>query len=261
MLAGRRGGSPPGSQEALLEATRLTMWKLYNQGLGGGFQHEEDGPKLPPPPHPLAGIPFPPQKEALNLDVKEDRSFPPSPLSLLLSPGLPLGERESDRLATPRQEKTAELRPPMGVGLGGMLTPTAKRPMHHEEPLETRPPMPASPTHHQPLTPSLPSIKISSRGNGRSQDQSIVVSMEINGILHPGRDLANPFPNQRRIGLDCCSAGERILKARGVNRSPQEFPGRRRPLVMTRPCLLFVLLYPDERSTCGCASIPTITLP
>lgn len=50
------------------------MWKLYNQGLGGGFQHEEDGPKLPPPPHPLAGIPFPPQKEALNLDVKEDVS-------------------------------------------------------------------------------------------------------------------------------------------------------------------------------------------
>nr|XP_027220556.1 uncharacterized protein LOC113812835 [Penaeus vannamei] len=88
--------------------------------------------------------------------------------------------------ATPRQEKTAELRPPMGVGLGGMLTPTAKRPMHHEEPLETRPPMPASPTHHQPLTPSLPSIKISSRGNGRSQDQSIVVSMEINGILYQG---------------------------------------------------------------------------
>ncbi|XP_069975100.1 AT-rich interactive domain-containing protein 3C isoform X2 [Penaeus vannamei] len=169
-----RGGSPPGSQEALLEATRLTMWKLYNQGLGGGFQHEEDGPKLPPPPHPLAGIPFPPQKEALNLDVKEDECHEGR-----VYPGL-CPQRP------PRQEKTAELRPPMGVGLGGMLTPTAKRPMHHEEPLETRPPMPASPTHHQPLTPSLPSIKISSRGNGRSQDQSIVVSMEINGILYQG---------------------------------------------------------------------------
>ena len=50
------------------------MWKLYNQGLGvgGGFQHEDDGPKLPPPHHPLTGVPFPPQKEALNLEVKDE---------------------------------------------------------------------------------------------------------------------------------------------------------------------------------------------
>lgn len=73
-----RGGSPPGSQEALLEATRLTMWKLYNQGLGGGggFQHEDEGPKLHPPPHhPMGGVPFPPQKEALNLEVKDEVSI------------------------------------------------------------------------------------------------------------------------------------------------------------------------------------------
>lgn len=61
------------------------MWKLYNQGLGGGFQHEEDGPKLPPPPHPLAGIPFPPQKEALNLDVKEDVSTGSEPRTSVVS--------------------------------------------------------------------------------------------------------------------------------------------------------------------------------
>lgn len=73
-----RGGSPPGSQEALLEATRLTMWKLYNHGLGGslGGAGEDDAPRLPPPHLPMGGgpPPHPPQKEALNLDVKDDVS-------------------------------------------------------------------------------------------------------------------------------------------------------------------------------------------
>lgn len=71
-----RGGSPPGSQEALLEATRLTMWKLYNQGLNG-LTGEEDGPKPPhvPPPHMPVGLgPVPPQKEALNLGIKDEVS-------------------------------------------------------------------------------------------------------------------------------------------------------------------------------------------
>ena len=62
-----RGGSPPGSQEALLEATRLTMWKLYNgsfNGLAGGLEEDSKTP--------LGLGPQPPQKEALNLEFKEE---------------------------------------------------------------------------------------------------------------------------------------------------------------------------------------------
>ena len=84
-----RGGSPPtNQQEALLEATRLTMWKLYNQGLNsGGMAGGMTGIGGGPPPtsveedrlnhpthHPIVGVPLPPQKEALNLDVKDDVS-------------------------------------------------------------------------------------------------------------------------------------------------------------------------------------------
>ena len=58
------------------------MWKLYNQGLQGGFGAPQEDPQDPPklagpphaPPHPLLP-PFPPQptqKEALNLDVKSE---------------------------------------------------------------------------------------------------------------------------------------------------------------------------------------------
>ena len=52
------------------------MWKLYNQGLNG-LTGEEDGPKPPhvPPPHMPVGLgPVPPQKEALNLGIKDEVS-------------------------------------------------------------------------------------------------------------------------------------------------------------------------------------------
>ncbi|KAK8393302.1 hypothetical protein O3P69_013373 [Scylla paramamosain] len=187
-----RGGSPPGSQEALLEATRLTMWKLYNQGLGvgGGFQHEDDGPKLPPPHHPLAGVPFPPQKEALNLEVKDEPFFFQRPGRLKDSMDHRNDLRNdlrndvrNDLRNDLRNDFRNDLRNDMRSRLeDSTIPPAAKRQAQQEDSHDPRLPPPTTPTNAQ----SGANIKITSRGDGRSQDQSLVVSMEINGTLYQG---------------------------------------------------------------------------
>ncbi|XP_076033411.1 uncharacterized protein LOC143020683 isoform X7 [Oratosquilla oratoria] len=174
-----RGGSPPGSQEALLEATRLTMWKLYNQGIGGGGgsgggqnQEEPDVLKIPHPPH--LAPPFPPQKEALNLEVKEDRGVPPLRAMTVPMPlQRPVRHKEVQDLRGRLEEMNQQ--------------PAAKRPAPHEhDPLDQRLPPPAATPTPGPGNVHGANIKITSRGDGRSQDQSLVVSMEINGILYQG---------------------------------------------------------------------------
>ncbi|CAL4203591.1 unnamed protein product, partial [Meganyctiphanes norvegica] len=184
-----RGGSPPGSQEALLEATRLTMWKLYNQGLVGGNQVLGGGPPpgphslhndiqedvlkpTPPPHHPILAPPFPAQNEALNLHMKDECST-----SL---PGLP-GFLQRPRLKSPSEVRER------GQEEQGVAPPAAKRQAANEDPCELRFPPPSTPTP-TPTGQSAPgaNIKITSRGDGRNSDQSLVVSMEINGILYQG---------------------------------------------------------------------------
>ncbi|KAB7496707.1 hypothetical protein Anas_05748, partial [Armadillidium nasatum] len=168
-----RGGSPPGSQEALLEATRLTMWKLYNQGLGsslaGGGGPDDDGPRLPPPHLSMGGgggPTVPPQKEALNLDVKDDG----------------IGESWLN-FSRHRNKESGDLRHNIKTDEGGNQPPSAKRP--HDEPLNQRLPTPNGGSSTSLSVPGA-NIKITSRGDGRGQDQSLVVSMEINGILYQG---------------------------------------------------------------------------
>ncbi|KAK4289745.1 hypothetical protein Pmani_037311 [Petrolisthes manimaculis] len=204
-----RGGSPPGSQEALLEATRLTMWKLYNQGLGvggggggGGFHHEDEGPKLLPPHHPLAGVPFPPQKEALNLDLKEEevpplldsRGYQPFCLQRAAPRLRDISDRRNDfRNDTMRNDFRNDLRNDLRNDMrnrleDSSLPPAAKRANQQEEGQEQRLPPPTTPTTPTPPTPpGYPgaNIKITSRG-GRGQDQSMVVSMEVNGTMYQG---------------------------------------------------------------------------
>ncbi|XP_063872327.1 AT-rich interactive domain-containing protein 3B-like [Scylla paramamosain] len=202
-----RGGSPPGSQEALLEATRLTMWKLYNQGLGvgGGFQHEDDGPKLPPPHHPLAGVPFPPQKEALNLEVKDEevplfhdnRGYQPFCLQRTgrLKDAV---DHRNDLRNDVRNDLRNDLRNELRNDIRNefrndvrsrleeaAIPPSAKRPAQQDDSHDSRLPPPTTPT--PPTPPGYPgaNIKITSRG-GRGQDQSMVVSMEVNGIMYQG---------------------------------------------------------------------------
>ncbi|XP_066949133.1 AT-rich interactive domain-containing protein 3C-like isoform X2 [Macrobrachium rosenbergii] len=175
-----RGGSPPGSQEALLEATRLTMWKLYNQGLGGGgFQHEDDLPKLPPPHHPLSGVPFPPQKEALNLDVKDDAFC-------LQRPGGGGGggrvKENNDLRSDLRNDTRNDLR---GRLEESSIPPAPKRQAQQEDNVHD-PRLPPPTTPGPPGQAGGANIKITSRGDGRNGDQSLVVSMEINGILYQG---------------------------------------------------------------------------
>ncbi|MPC10505.1 hypothetical protein E2C01_003143 [Portunus trituberculatus] len=202
-----RGGSPPGSQEALLEATRLTMWKLYNQGLGvgGGFQHEDDGPKLPPPHHPLAGVAFPPQKEALNLEVKDEevplfhdnRGYQPFCLQRTgrLKDAV---DHRNDLRNDVRNDLRNDLRNELRNDIRNefrndvrsrleeaAIPPSAKRPAQQDDSHDSRLPPPTTPT--PPTPPGYPgaNIKITSRG-GRGQDQSMVVSMEVNGIMYQG---------------------------------------------------------------------------
>ncbi|KAK8393248.1 hypothetical protein O3P69_013336 [Scylla paramamosain] len=206
-LPAGRGGSPPGSQEALLEATRLTMWKLYNQGLGvgGGFQHEDDGPKLPPPHHPLAGVPFPPQKEALNLEVKDEevplfhdnRGYQPFCLQRTgrLKDAV---DHRNDLRNDVRNDLRNDLRNELRNDIRNefrndvrsrleeaAIPPSAKRPAQQDDSHDSRLPPPTTPT--PPTPPGYPgaNIKITSRG-GRGQDQSMVVSMEVNGIMYQG---------------------------------------------------------------------------
>ncbi|XP_066949141.1 protein dead ringer homolog isoform X9 [Macrobrachium rosenbergii] len=187
-----RGGSPPGSQEALLEATRLTMWKLYNQGLGGGgFQHEDDLPKLPPPHHPLSGVPFPPQKEALNLDVKDDE-VPPLldnrgyQAFCLQRPGGGGGggrvKENNDLRSDLRNDTRNDLR---GRLEESSIPPAPKRQAQQEDNVHD-PRLPPPTTPGPPGQAGGANIKITSRGDGRNGDQSLVVSMEINGILYQG---------------------------------------------------------------------------
>ncbi|KAG0722960.1 Protein dead ringer [Chionoecetes opilio] len=206
-----RGGSPPGSQEALLEATRLTMWKLYNQGLGvgGGFPHEEEGAKLPPLHHPLAGMPFPPQNEALNLEVKDEEMLPlhdnrgyqpfclqrPGRLKDAVDHRNDLridlrndvrNDLRNDLRNELRNDMRNEFRNDMRNRLEeAALPPSAKRPAQQDDSLDSRLPPPTTPT--PPTPPGCPgaNIKITSRG-GRGQDQSMVVSMEVNGIVYQG---------------------------------------------------------------------------
>merc|ERR1719187_2235103 len=61
--------------------------------------------------------------------------------------------------------------------------PNAKRQLAHDDPQEVR-----IPPHNNIPSPGLPgaNIKITSRGDGRNNDQSLVVSMEINGVIYQG---------------------------------------------------------------------------
>ncbi|XP_067001246.1 protein dead ringer isoform X2 [Anabrus simplex] len=115
--------TPSSPQEAALNAlemSRLTLWNLY----GGNSA-----------PAPLPPVPMEPQKEALNLDVRE-------------------------------REVKREHEEPVGP-------PPAKRLLGDEDGVK----MAQSGTH----------IKIASRGDGRAgMDNSLVVSMEINGIMYQG---------------------------------------------------------------------------
>uniref|UniRef100_A0A6A7FU97 Protein dead ringer homolog n=1 Tax=Hirondellea gigas TaxID=1518452 RepID=A0A6A7FU97_9CRUS len=180
------GGSPPGgAQQAMVDATRLKLWNLYNQnlaggvGVPGGVMGNSMGVSMMPPHddernhntshHPLLP-PHPPQREALNLDVKDEYDI-----------GLRPNKKES----------------PLSGEESNGLPPAAKR-LHEDDHNSSRE-MPPTPTSSS--SSSLPSNIIEnnlhsgenirpSNSNNTSHiqhnGQSLSINMEINGIQYKG---------------------------------------------------------------------------
>ncbi|KAF2355373.1 ARID DNA-binding domain [Trinorchestia longiramus] len=176
------GGSPPGgTQQSVAEAARINFWKLYNQGLSGGTgmpgvmmgnsmgaagmmpSHEDERNHLTPH-HPLLP-PHPPQREALNLDVKDEYDVGPPRSAKKESPGS--GEESNG------------------------LPPAPKR--LHEDEASVRD-LPVTPSSASSLPPSsieinsIPSSESNRNGshNGTHTGQSLSINMEINGIQYKG---------------------------------------------------------------------------
>ncbi|XP_017878224.1 protein dead ringer isoform X2 [Ceratina calcarata] len=164
MIHRQTSDSPPASTSprdgafSALEMSRLTLWNMYNNNtIYPGVSHQ---PMSPQASHsPLPQVPTPePQREALDLGL---RSSPicssPARLSSPSSGGSMLVKRDQD-IGRP----------------GSSGPPPVKRPLSDDD---------------SPLDKSAPvgtHIKISNRGDGRNGDNSLVVSMELNGIMYQG---------------------------------------------------------------------------
>lgn len=154
--------SPPSStspREALsaIEMSRLTLWNLYNNN------HTSSTPE--------------PQKEALDLGVKEQQQQQQQTqrqVSVEARSTRNLDERESNM--SPLQTSPQLKREPQESISNG--PPPPKKLLSEEEGEEE-----ASKT-----TAGIGGahIKITNRGDGRGQENSLVVSMDINGIVYQG---------------------------------------------------------------------------
>ncbi|XP_077299463.1 protein dead ringer-like [Arctopsyche grandis] len=161
----RRPGSesPPGTVSprdaalSALEMSRLTLWSLYNNNAS--------------PPASLNNASSPinePQREALNLSESPVQAAPVTGVCIKRE----LPERE----------------PPPPAKRATPLPPSAHSP--------TPPPAPPAliPAHlsHHHSNGHGAAFKITSRGDARTGDQQLVVSMELNGVTYEGVLFANP---------------------------------------------------------------------
>ncbi|XP_057341862.1 protein dead ringer isoform X6 [Microplitis mediator] len=156
-------GSPPGSpprdtNQALAEMSRLTLWNMYNNNpLYGGLAQPPLSPQTSHSPHPQAASPEP-QREALDLGLRTSpTSSSPIRHSSPSSGGSLQVKKDRESLDTPS------------------LMTSQKRSLSDDE------------GPHEKMT-ALPGthIKISNRGDGRNGDNSLAVSMEINGMMYQG---------------------------------------------------------------------------
>ncbi|KAG7198141.1 hypothetical protein KM043_005560 [Ampulex compressa] len=165
MIHRQGSASPPSSTPprdgafSAFEMSRLTLWNMYNNNTlyPGVGQQPPLSPQASHSPLPTASSPEP-QREALDLGL---RSSPVSSSPARQSPpslgGSVQVKRDQDLTGTPGP-------------------PPAKRLLSDEEsPVEKH--VPASVGTH---------IKISNRGDGRNGDNSLVVSMELNGVMYQG---------------------------------------------------------------------------
>ncbi|XP_011300645.1 AT-rich interactive domain-containing protein 3C isoform X2 [Fopius arisanus] len=150
--------STPPRDNAIAEMSRLTLWNLYNNNTLYPNMHQQ--PLSPQPPHspnPQASSPEP-QREALDLGLRS------SPMS-----SSPTRHSPQSSGGSMRVKKDTEL-------TGNTGPPPPKRSLSDDE------------STHDKYVPSLPGthIKISNRGDGRNGDNSLVVSMELNGVMYEG---------------------------------------------------------------------------
>ncbi|KAJ8678734.1 hypothetical protein QAD02_014521, partial [Eretmocerus hayati] len=150
--------SPPPSRDAgIFDMSRFTLWNMYNNNLHSGLAAAGYPQSLSPRPGSPHGQPASPepQKEALDLGLRSSPTSssptghsPPSSGSISI-------KREADRNSPERTSSNKRLR--------------------LDEDSHTDNNVPALPGTH---------IKISNRGDGR--DNSLVVSMELNGVMYQG---------------------------------------------------------------------------
>ncbi|XP_008214460.1 protein dead ringer isoform X2 [Nasonia vitripennis] len=149
----------PSRDAAILEMSRFTLWNMYNNNLhpGIGYPPSAVSPQNSshsPPPQP--GSPEP-QKEALDLGLRS-------------SPGSSSPARQSPPSSGGSIAIKRELELTSGTSASKRLC------MDEDGPAESAlGALPALPGTH---------IKISNRGDGR--DNSLVVSMELNGVMYQG---------------------------------------------------------------------------
>ncbi|XP_050481149.1 protein dead ringer isoform X3 [Bombus huntii] len=142
-----------------LEMSRLTLWNMYNNNtLYPGMAHQP--PMSPQASHsPVPALPSPePQREALDLGL---RSSP-----ICLSPM---------RQSSPSSGGSIQIKKDQDL-TNTCRMPPAKRSLSEDDSPVEKNAMVAAGTH----------IKISNRGDGRNGDNSLVVSMELNGVMYQG---------------------------------------------------------------------------
>ncbi|XP_071862543.1 retained isoform X3 [Bombus fervidus] len=142
-----------------LEMSRLTLWNMYNNNtLYPGMAHQP--PMSPQTSHsPVPAPPTPePQREALDLGLRS------SPICLS-----PVRQSSPSSGGSMQIKKDQDLSNTPGP-------PPAKRLLSEDETPMEKSATVATGTH----------IKISNRGDGRNGDNSLVVSMELNGVMYQG---------------------------------------------------------------------------
>ncbi|XP_060817803.1 protein dead ringer isoform X4 [Bombus pascuorum] len=146
-----------------LEMSRLTLWNMYNNNtLYPGMAHQS--PMSPQTPHsPVPAPPSPePQREALDLGLRIFLRSSPICLS-------PVRQSSPSSGGSMQIKKDQDLTNTPGP-------PPAKRLLSQDD----------SPMEKSATVATGTHIKISNRGDGRNGDNSLVVSMELNGVMYQG---------------------------------------------------------------------------
>ncbi|XP_074099466.1 retained isoform X3 [Cotesia typhae] len=170
---GSPGGSPPReTRDALVEMSKLTFWNMYNNPLYGGLAQPQMSPQTSHSPHPQATSPEP-QREALDLGLRT------SPTSTS-----PLRHNSPSSGGSLQVKKDRDSHEPSALS-------SQKRTLSEDEGPHDK--VPALPGTH---------IKISNRGDGKNGDNSLAVSMEINGMMYQGVLYAQSDNNNKSISMN-----------------------------------------------------------